>query len=59
MRHSTTDHFKMHWFAYGTTRFHRTIRVEFAVPAATRREARTIAERERRVLKGYHFMGGN
>lgn len=35
------------------------IRVEFAVPAPNRQEARLIAEKEARVLKGYRFQGAN
>ncbi len=39
-----------------------TIRVEFAIPhrlAATRMEARTIATKEIRFLKGYRYQGVN
>lgn len=35
------------------------IRVEFAIPATSKNEARLIAEKEARVLKGYRFQGVN
>jgi hypothetical protein len=39
--------------------FRKTIRVEFAIAAMTKQEARTIADREARGLKGYRFQGVN
>lgn len=37
----------------------RTIRVEFAIAADNRQEAKTIAKKEARVLKGYRYLGVN
>jgi hypothetical protein len=37
--------------------FRRTIRVEFAVRASTRQEARQVADREAARLRGYRFQG--
>jgi hypothetical protein len=36
-----------------------TIRVEFAITAETRNEARTIARKEARQLAGYRYIGAN
>lgn len=48
-----------HYISFRRFRFRRTIRVEFAIPALTRQEARLIAEREAAALKGYRFQGVN
>jgi hypothetical protein len=37
----------------------RMIRLEFAIPAASKQEARTIAEKEIARLRGYRYQGVN
>ena len=37
----------------------RTIRVEFAIAAESRQQAKTIAKKEAGALKGYRYLGVN
>jgi hypothetical protein len=48
-----------HYISYRKFSFPRTIRIEFAIPAKCKHEARTIAEKEVAALKGWRYMGGN
>jgi len=38
---------------------HTTIRVEFAIPALTKQEARLIAEKEAAQLRGFRYLDSN
>jgi hypothetical protein len=49
---------QMHFIAFRKLlRFRRSIRVEFAIRAASKQEARQIAEREMLRMNGYRFWG--
>ncbi|MDD5199227.1 MAG: hypothetical protein PHC88_05435 [Terrimicrobiaceae bacterium] len=37
----------------------RSIRIEFAIPARNKQEAKTIAEREVARLQGYRYLGSD
>jgi hypothetical protein len=49
-----------HYIAYRKFQPRRmSIRVEFAISAETRQEARTIAKKEAAALHGYRYLGAN